>query len=190
MNWNYLLFVALALPSFGMMAGAFGAGNYEQMLHPTGEFSARFLIITMIITPFRMMFPTSKFWRWMGARKRYFGVAAFGYAFLHTLFYLIDMGSWTSIWKDAFVFGIWTGWLAFIIFVPLAMTSNNWSVRKLGKNWKFLQRFVYVAAVATLLHWIFVHNDLGPALVHFVPLAILEGYRIYKNMQKQKGVYA
>ena len=53
-------------------------------------------------------------------------------------------------------------------------------VRLLGTNWKLLQRFVYVAAVMTLLHWIFVHNNIGPAMVHFVPLALAEAYRVFQ----------
>ena len=74
---------------------------------------------------------------------------------------------------------IWTGWLAFLIFIPLAITSNDRSQRWLKSTWKKLQRWVYPAAVLTLLHWIFVHNDIGPALVHFVPLAALELFRVY-----------
>ena len=78
--------------------------------------------------------------------------------------------------------GIWTGWLAFFIFIPLALTSNDISVRTLGPSWKSLHRFVYAAAVATLVHWIFINNTLGPALARFVPLALLEGYRIWRTL--------
>ena len=153
----------------------------EMLLHPTGEFSARFLIIAMIITPLLMLFPNSRFWRWMMVRRRYFGVAAFAYAALHTLLYVIDLGSLAAILGEALELGIWTGWLAMFIFIPLALTSNDVSVRRLGKSWKNLQRLVYLSALATLLHWIFVHNNLGPALVHFVPLAGLEAYRLWKS---------
>ena len=51
----------------------------------------------------------------------------------------------------------------------------------LGSTWKTMQRWVYVAALGTLMHWIFVHNSFGPALVHFVPLAGLETYRVWRN---------
>lgn len=114
----------------------------------------------------------------MVRRRRYFGVAAFAYAAFHTVLYLIDMGSLQAVLGEFLAFGIWTGWLAFFIFVPMAVTSNDASVRRLGRFWKPLQRFGYLAAVATLLHWMFVHNEFGPALVHFVPLALLETYRI------------
>ncbi|MGX9355570.1 sulfite oxidase heme-binding subunit YedZ [Roseobacteraceae bacterium S113] len=186
LNSRVFIWALLALPSIPMIAAllsaeASGERSVEHMLlHPTGEFSARFLIITMILSPMRLLFPSSGFWRWMMKRRRYFGVAAFVYAAFHTLLYVIDMSSLSAILGDALKFGIWTGWLAFFVFVPLAITSNDWSVRKMGPAWKRLQRWVYLAAVGTLLHWIFVHNHIGPALVHFLPLAVLETYRLWR----------
>lgn len=188
---RYLIWALLALPSMPMVPallsgqpGPEGEPVTEMLLHPTGEFSARFLIIALILTPMQMLFPGSGFWRWMIKRRRYFGVAAFAYAAFHTALYIVDMGSLQAILGEALALGIWTGWLAFFVFVPLAVTSNNWSVRRMGPAWKTLQRLVYVAALGTLLHWIFVHNDFGPALVHFVPLAGLETYRILKNLNR------
>ncbi|MEP1571714.1 sulfite oxidase heme-binding subunit YedZ [Roseibium album] len=185
LNSRIFLWTLLAIPSIPMiLAFANGAVSEdgrpatEFLLHPTGEFAARFMIISMIISPFRLMFPKNGFWFWMVRRRRYFGVAAFTYAAFHTVLYLIDMGSLQAVLGEFLAFGIWTGWLAFFIFVPMAVTSNDASVRRLGRFWKPLQRFGYLAAVATLLHWMFVHNEFGPALVHFVPLALLETYRI------------
>ncbi|MDF1606594.1 ferric reductase-like transmembrane domain-containing protein [Hoeflea sp. YIM 152468] len=180
LNTPYAFWLLLALPSFGLINSALSGGDLEPLLHPTGEFAARFMIIAMILTPLRMVFPKSAGVLWLMRRRRYLGVAAFSYAALHTLYYLIDLGSLSAVVADITKFGIWTGWVAFVIFVPLAMTSNDASVRYLRRSWKLLQRFVYPAAVATLLHWIFVHDDFGPALVHFVPLAGLEIYRIWK----------
>ena len=151
-----------------------------QMLHPTGEFAARFLIIAMIITPMRMLMPRQKIWVWLLRRRRYIGMAAFFYALAHTVFYIIDRETFTNILNDLPISAIWTGWLASIIFIPLAVSSNDTAVRYLGLMWKKIQRLVYPAAVFTLVHWIFVHNGLGPALVHFIPLAGLELYRIYR----------
>ena len=148
------------------------------------------MIIAMILTPLRMLFPKSGAVLWLMRRRRYLGVAAFGYAALHTLYYVIDLGSLSAVVADFTKFGIWTGWVAFVIFVPLAMTSNDASVRRLRRSWKTLQRFVYPAAVATLLHWVFVHDNFGPALVHFVPLAGLEIYRIWKNTKTSRSVPA
>lgn len=177
------------MPMIGaLVAGATGpdgAPATEFLLHPTGEFSARFLIIAMMLTPLRMLFPNSSFLRWMVKRRRYFGVAAFFYALLHTVLYIIDMGSLRAILGEFLALGIWTGWLAMLIFVPLAFTSTDTAVRRLGPAWKTLQRCVYIAAIATLLHWIFVHNNFGPALVHFVPLSGLEAYRLWHNIRRQ-----
>lgn len=189
-NSPYVFWALLALPSIGMIQSALSGANLEPLLHPSGEFAARFMIIAMIITPLRMLFPKSSIVLWLMRRRRYLGVAAFGYAALHTLYYVIDLGSLSAVVADVTKFGIWTGWVAFLIFVPLAMTSNNASVRRLGRSWKNLQRFVYPAAIATLLHWIFINNDLAPALVHFVPLAGLEIYRIWKTTRTNSVVTA
>lgn len=186
LNSPYAFWLLLALPSFAMINGALSGGDLEGLLHPTGEFAARFMIIAMMLTPLRMLFPKSRTVLWLMRRRRYLGVAAFGYAALHTLYYVIDLGSLSAVIAEFTQFGIWTGWVAFVIFVPLAMTSNNASLRRLGHSWKTLQRFVYAAAVATLLHWIFIHNNVGPALVHFLPLAGLEIYRVWKSTGNQR----
>lgn len=185
----WALLSLMAVPMLLMLisgeTGPNGESTAEMLLHPTGETSARMMIIAMILTPMRMLFPGSGFWRWMMQRRRYFGVAAFGYAAFHTLLYVVDMGSLKAMLGEFWALGIWTGWFAFFIFVPLAITSNDWSLRKMGPSWKTLQRWVYPAAVLTLLHWMFVHNDIGPALVHFVPLAGLEIYRIWRNRTRR-----
>lgn len=182
-NSPYSLWLLLALPSIPMTMSLLSGGGAEQLLHPTGEFGARFMIIAMIISPLRLMFPKNRFWLWMARRRRYFGVAAFFYAFAHTILYIVNKASVASVLDEFLLLGIWTGWLAMFIFVPLAITSNDWSVKYMGKNWKRLQQTVYIAAIGTLLHWMFVHNDFGPALVHFIPLAGLEIYRIWKLNQ-------
>lgn len=185
LNSPYLFWLLLALPSIPMTMGIISGEGAEPLLHPTGEFAARFMIIAMIISPFRLVFPKNRFWLWMMRRRRYLGLAAFCYAFAHTILYIVDMASIANVLEEALLLGIWTGWLAMFIFIPLAITSNDWSVKRLGRNWKRLQQTVYIAAIATLLHWIFVHNNLGPALVHFVPLAALELYRIWKVNETQ-----
>ncbi len=183
-----LLWAVLALPSvpmvFALAQGAVdgeGRAATEYLLHPTGEFAARFMIIAMMVTPFRMLFPRAVVSRWLVKHRRHFGVAAFFYALLHTVLYVLDMGAIETMLDEFWAIGIWTGWLAMLVFLPLGFTSNDASVRMLGPAWKTLQRGVYVAAVATLLHWIFVHNNVSAALVHFVPLATFETYRIWRN---------
>lgn len=192
-NARAFVWALLVLPSIPMVtslvAGAVGPDGQpttEMLLHPTGETSARLMILAMTLTPLRMLFPNSSFLAWMMQRRRYFGVAAFAYALFHLVLYLVDMGSLSAIWGEAFALGIWTGWLAFFIFIPLAATSNDLSVRRMRKYWKPLQRLIYPAAVLTLLHWIFVHNEFGPALVHFIPLLVLEAYRVWKNVNRRR----
>ncbi|MEP0945120.1 MAG: ferric reductase-like transmembrane domain-containing protein [Rhizobiaceae bacterium] len=188
LNSRIFIWALLALPSIPMtLAITSGNADLEGLLHPTGEFAARFMIIAMIITPFRLMFPKAKFWMWMMRRRRNFGVAAFAYAALHTVLYIVDMNSLQAMLDEFLALGIWTGWVAFAIFIPLAVTSNDTSQRLMLSWWKPLQRWVYPAAVLTLLHWMFVHNDFGPALVHFVPLALLEVYRVWKTSANHKS---
>lgn len=177
----YFLWLILALPALPMVFGLIsGDASAEQLLHPTGEFAARFMIVAMMITPLRLIFPKAGWLMWMARRRRHFGVAAFAYALLHTILYVIDMGTLQIILDEFLALGIWTGWLAFLIFIPLGITSNDTAQRKLLSMWKPLQRWVYPAAILTLVHWIFVHNNLGAALVHFLPLALLELWRIWK----------
>lgn len=180
----YWLWLLLALPAFGMVAGILEGTDpkiYHQLLHPTGEFAARFTIIAMMATPLTLLF---KGWRgplWLKKNRRYFGVAAFFYAIAHTVFYLIDVATLTKVLSDLPKLYIWTGWLAFAIFIPLGVTSMDYFVRKMGPAWKSLQRWTYAAAALTLLHWASLHNwdGLTGAMVHFTPLIALEAYRIW-----------
>ena len=182
LNSPYSFWALLALPSLGILSGYLGGdASAHRLLHPTGEFAARFMILAMVITPLRLLFPNHRWPLWLLKRRRYLGVAAFGYALLHTAFYLIDKGSLSAVLGDVLELSIWTGWLAFLIFVPLAMTSNDWAVKRLKRAWKSLQRWVYGAAALTLAHWIFLEYEVGAALVHFLPLAGLELYRIIQN---------
>tara|TARA_R110000868_G_scaffold8138_15_gene41981 strand:- start:258 stop:584 length:327 start_codon:yes stop_codon:yes gene_type:complete len=101
--------------------------------------------------------------------------------------YLIDEGAAAFTGAEIANFYIWTGWLAFLIFVPLAITSTDGWIRRLGSRWKTLQRFVYGAAVLTLLHWASLHDwgGVAPMLLHFGPLGALEAYRLWAIVQKR-----
>lgn len=180
---HYWLWVLLAIPALGMTTALFGedARAFHQLLHPTGEFSARFMIISMLATPLLYLTKGAGWARWLKANRRYFGVAAFFYAALHTYVYLVDKGSIDRILTEATHLDMFAGWVAMIIFIPLAATSMDYAVRKLGRWWKPLQRWTYVAAVATLLHLAALHNWNGwpPAVVHFAPLAVLTLYRLW-----------
>lgn len=184
-----VLWALLTLPSLSMVhAVTFGGVGFDEMLHPTGEFSARLLIVALMLTPLAMIFRGRRWIGWLVRHRRSFGVAAFGYAALHLLFYLIDMGSLEDVLDEFLALGIWTGWAAFAIFLPLAISSNEAAVRRLGRRWKPLQRLAYAAALLTLAHWIFVHNKLGPALVHFLPLALLEIWRLCMTVTRRSSL--
>ncbi|WP_205910422.1 ferric reductase-like transmembrane domain-containing protein [Rhizobium sp. FKL33] len=180
----YGLWALFAAPGVAMTVAIFISGEsavIHEMIHPSGEFSARFLIVAMMATPLALLLRGWRGPKWMKKNRRYLGVAAFGYALLHTVLYLIDKAALDPVLSDLPKFYIWTGWVAFLIFVPLAVTSCDWFVRQMGTWWKWLQRWTYAAAVLTLAHWAAL-NDWGgvaPALVHFGPLIALECYRVW-----------
>jgi hypothetical protein len=99
----------------------------------------------MMATPLAMQLKGWCVPQWLKRNRRYLGVAAFGYAVLHTIFYRLDKASLTTVIDELPRLYIWTGWIAFLIFVPLAMTSMGYFVRKMGTWWKWLQRWTYGA---------------------------------------------
>lgn len=179
----YWLWAILALPAMGMISPFFEEETraLRGVIHGSGEFAARFMIISMMATPLLLLTKGSRFARWLRANRRYFGVAAFGYAALHTLAYVLAEGTVDKVLDEATEFDMLTGWLAFFIFIPLAATSMDYAVRRLGTWWKPIQRWTYGAAVLTLLHWASLHNwgSWPPAAVHFAPLAALTLYRLW-----------
>ena len=189
LNKKPTFWALLCLPAILMMRPyVFGDVIAMDMLHPTGEWSARFMIAAMVLSPLLSLIGSRPWLSWLIQRRRALGVAAFGYAILHLIFYIIDMGNLDDILAEFLALGIWTGWAAMLLFVPLAVTSNDASMRMLKAGWKRLQRFVYPAAVLVLVHWIFIHNNLGPALVHFIPLVLLVAARYFRtNRPNFKG---
>ncbi len=174
LNNRYLLWTILAVPACAMIL-AYGRGTRDAMdlIHPSGEWSARLMIIAMMIGPALAVFGARPILLWMVRRRRYFGVAASLYALLHLILYTIDMGNVDDMLAEIGAPGIWTGWIAFLLFIPIALTSHDAAMRWLKAGWKRVQRLVYPAALFTLLHWIWVHNSFGGAMVHFAPLAVL-----------------
>ncbi|MEY3833341.1 MAG: hypothetical protein RLZZ130_819 [Pseudomonadota bacterium] len=180
LNKKPVFWILLSLPAILMMRSFYAGDRIAMdMLHPTGEWSARFMIVAMVLSPLLSLLGPRRWLSWLIQRRRALGVAAFAYAALHLAFYLIDMGNIDDIIAEFLALGIWTGWAAMLLFIPLALTSNDASMRALKAGWKRLQRLVYPAALLVLVHWIFIHNNLGPALVHFVPLALLVAARLF-----------
>jgi len=169
--------------------------QYNHFLRDTGEWSARLLIITLLISPLRILFKKNEFLRWMNRQKRIFGVFTFIFSSVHLTGYFIENDTAQAVFSDLSEPMVLFGWIAFLIFIPLAITSNNASIRLMkGKNWKNIQRAVYIAAVLIFLHWLLGERHLHwiPVLTHFTPLIILEGYRIwhYVNRHHHKRAVA
>jgi sulfoxide reductase heme-binding subunit YedZ len=182
LNSRYFLWLLLALP-FIWLVDAYRVGDlfYGEVIHVSGEFSARLLMLTMAITPLRLMFGNARWPAWLLHRRRYFGVASFFYALLHTIVYLQKKASLALIWQESTSFSMWSGWLALCIFLLLAITSNDAAVRRLRRTWKKLHRWVYLAALLGFAHWIFIAFDFVAGLVHFLILLFLEIYRLWKR---------
>lgn len=179
----YFLWLLLSLPALSIAwqaATSADARVLHFLLHPTGEWSARLLIVSLMATPLMLLTKGAAWTRWLVRTRRYFGVAAFGYALLHVVFY-VWTESFDRILAEATHLDMFAGWVAFVVFMPLAATSFDAAVRAMGTRWKAMQRWVYLAAVATLLHWAALHNWNEPwgAVVQFAPLAMLSVYRVW-----------
>lgn len=134
-----------------------------------------------MLTPLSALLPRSRSVAWLVRRRRAFGVAAFAYAALHLFFYALEMETLANIADELGLPGIWTGWLALLLMLPLALTSNDAAMRALKGAWKRLQRLAYPAAVLTLVHWVLVHNGLREALLWFAPLILLQAWRVLRR---------
>jgi sulfoxide reductase heme-binding subunit YedZ len=176
------LWSVLALPGLLVTIGyANGRMFYGEVVHETGVYSIRLLLLTLAVTPLRLMFPGRAWTRWLVKRRRYFGVASFVYALLHTVVYAERLGSLPPILADAIDPGMLTGWLALVIFAALAATSNDWSTARLARAWKSLHRTVYAAALLSFAHWVLVAFDPTQAFLHLTVLGGIEGYRVWKT---------
>lgn len=175
-----LLWGLLAVPAISMVLSYLTDPDIwvADLVHPSGEWSARLIILALMITPLSMLFRGRHWVQWLVRRRRAFGVAGFAYALLHLIFYILDMETLQNVVAEIGALGIWTGWTAFFLFLPLAVTSNDASMRALKAGWKRLQRLAYPAAVLTLVHWMFVHDNVSAAVLNFAPLAALETWRI------------
>ncbi len=155
----------------------------DELVGPTGEWAARLMIVALMLTPLAMLLPESRLVAWLLRRRRAFGVGAFSYALLHLAFYALEMETLANVLAEVDLTGIWTGWAALLLMLPLALTSNDAAMRRLKAGWKRLQRLAYPAALLTLVHWIVVHNSLGEALLQSAPLILLQFYRLVRRGQ-------
>lgn len=171
---NWLIWLVLALPGVGMLSGyVAGRTDAMEMLHPTGEFAVRFMVLAMLIGPLADLFGPRGWTRWLLARRRWVGFAAFMYALAHLAFYVIDMGTLADILAEIAELGIWTGWVAMALMAIPGLTSTNSAMRAMRQGWKAAQRLAYPAALFSALHWVFLEWNWVPVAIHFGPLIVL-----------------
>jgi sulfoxide reductase heme-binding subunit YedZ len=178
----YLTWLVLAVPGVWWLQGYWRETLfYGEFVHASGVLSARLLIVTLALTPLARLFPRSPPLHWLRRRRRYLGVAAFGYALLHAAVYLERQQSFDRILEDAMAAAMWTGWVALVVLLVLAATSNDASVRRLGRRWPLLHRAVYVAAMLSFAHWILSAFDPVPGYIHLGILGGLEAIRLLRG---------
>ncbi len=162
--------------------GKLGANPIEFFLRTTGVLTLVFVIITLSVTPLRKIFG----WNALIKYRRMLGLYAFFYGLVHLITYSIFDKSFDiaaivgDVWQRPFIA---IGMLAFAMLVPLAVTSTNGWVKRLGgKNWSRLHKLSYLIAVLGVIHfWMIVKSDVFyPALFGLVVLLLL-GYRIIGN---------
>ena len=173
-----ILWAILALPAAAILFRYVSGELPAELLPTSGEWSARLIIAALMMTPLAQLFPGNSAVRWLLRHRRSFGVAAFAYALLHLLFYVLDMETVTAMFAELGAPAIWTAWLAFLCLLPPALASSDAAMRALGRMWKKIQRMAYPAAVLTLVHWLLVHDGMTEAVLHFAPLAVLQLLRI------------
>ena len=179
LNGKPLLWALLALPAAHIVYRFVGEDLWpDELVGPSGEWAARLIIVALILTPLASLLPSAPWVGWLVRRRRAFGVAAFCYALLHLGFYVAEMETVANLLSEIALLGIWTGWAALLLMIPLALTSNDASVRRLKRGWKKLHRLAYPAALLVLVHWIVVHNALIEALLQSAPLILLESWRL------------
>jgi methionine sulfoxide reductase heme-binding subunit len=186
-----ILWAVLALPAAHILFRWFSEDLWpDELVAPTGLWSARMIIIALMLTPLSLLLPRSRAVAWLTRRRRAFGVAAFAYALFHLAFYVAEMETLRNIVAELGALGIWTGWLALLLMLPLALTSNDAAMRALKAGWKRLQRLAYPVALLTLLHWIAVHDGKAEALLHFAPLAMLQLYRTARRLPGRHSTHS
>lgn len=177
--------VPLALLLWDAVFGKLGANPQEFALRTTGFLTLIFLLITLAVTPLR---------KWTGRNelikfRRELGLFVFFYAFLHFTTYMVfDRelnlgGTAADIWQRPFIA---IGMAAFFMLIPLAVTSTNGMIKRLGgKRWQLLHRLSYPIAILGVMHYyMIVKTDVTMPLSFALVLAVLLGYRVYANNQK------
>ena len=182
------LFLLCLLPLLSLVWRAFelggthlGTNPIEEIQDTLGQWGLRFLLITLAVTPLRDWFDAP----WLIHLRRMLGLYAFTYVLLHFLTWLIlDQGLyWQGILDDIALRPFITiGFAALLLLIPLAVTSTNRMMRRLGKRWKTLHRLVYVITLLGTWHYYWqVKADVREPLVYLSIAVVLLGWRVWKR---------
>ena len=156
-----------------------GANPIEFVEHSTGTWALVFLLITLSMTPIRLL--TGQVWQIQ--LRRALGLFMFFYACLHIITYVwLDFAFfWDEIIIDVTKHPrILVGFTAFLLTIPLAVTSNSYMIKKLKTNWKKLHKLVYIIAILAVVHyWMLVKKDLTEPIYYAAVLVLLLGIRVY-----------
>jgi len=169
--------------------GKLGANPVEFITRATGVLTLVFLVITLMVTPLRKIYG----WNWLLKQRRLLGLYAFFYGVAHLLTYLAYDRDWQlqtvigDVYKRPFIA---IGMFSFALMIPLAVTSTNAMIKRLGgQRWAQLHRLTYYITIGGVLHYyIIVKSDITYPLIFAIVVAVLLGYRVVMSMKKARGV--
>jgi sulfoxide reductase heme-binding subunit YedZ len=192
-NFNKLVLfvnaiVPLSLLGWDAANASLGANPIEFFLRTTGVLTLLFLVLTLAVTPLRKRFG----WNGLIKYRRMLGLFAFFYGCVHlSTYFIFDRslnlsGTVADVVQRPFIaFGM----TAFVLMVPLAITSTNGMIKRIGgKNWQKLHRLTYIAAAAGVVHfWMIVKSDVFYPAIFGAILVLLLGYRLVAGLQKRSS---
>ena len=192
-----VIFIASLIPFAWLLCGAFGlfdlslgADPVKKLEHECGKWALNFLLITLLVTPLRQLAGLTHLPR----IRRMLGLFAFFYAVLHFTVYLtLDLEfNFRELFADVAKRPYITiGFTALVLLIPLAVTSTNKMMRRLGRRWQKLHRLIYVIAVLGVWHFYWqVKRDVREPLIYAGILAVLLGYRWLKAQQRKRAMAA
>lgn len=170
-----------------LLSGDLGANPIEALIRQLGVWGLRFVLLSLAITPAARLLRQPRLIRF----RRTVGLFAFAYVLLHWGAYVgVDqLFDWAAVLKDIYKRPFITiGMTAFVLLIPLAVTSTNAAIRKLGPvRWRRLHRLIYVIAPLGVLHYyMLVKADHRPPLIYAGVLALLLGYRLWEWRRKRR----
>lgn len=182
-----LCLTPLAWLIFALLTDRLGANPIEAITRQSGVWALRFLLISLTVTPLRWLTGMNQLIRF----RRMLGLFTFFYASVHMSLYIAldQFFDWSEIWRDIIKRPFITvGFISFIGLLPLAITSTNKMMKRLGgKCWKRLHQLVYLIAILACLHYfMLVKADIRQPLIYFFIVAVLLGSRIFHGLTDKK----